>query len=170
MDATDLQRELDDPVARRLLEEHAMVHLAYNGPDGFPRVIPAGFWWNGKEVVVCTATTAPKVRALAERPEVALAFDSGDTPGGATALQIRGTASIDIVDGVAEEYLAMTTKGMAETLGPDGIAEFEANVRKMYEQMARIRITPTWARVYDYGAGRMPKFLKELAERNLQQD
>ena len=107
------------------------------------------------------------MRALSERPEVAQTIDAGDAPGGAKALQIRGTATIDIVDGVADEYLAMSTKGMAETLGPDGIAEFERNVRAMYEQMARIRIEPRWARVYDFGAGRMPAFLKELAERNL---
>ena len=32
--------------------------------------------------------------------------------------------------------------------------------------MARIAITPSWVRFYDFGAGRMPKFLQELAERS----
>jgi hypothetical protein len=32
--------------------------------------------------------------------------------------------------------------------------------------MARIAIVPGWVRFYDLGAGRVPKFLKELAERN----
>jgi len=41
----------------------------------------------------------------------------------------------------------------------------EKNCREMYEQMVRIAIVPSWARFYDFGAGRMPKFLKELAER-----
>jgi len=36
----------------------------------------------------------------------------------------------------------------------------------MYDQMARIAIVPSWVRFYDFGAGRIPKFLKELAERN----
>jgi hypothetical protein len=36
----------------------------------------------------------------------------------------------------------------------------------MYERMARIAITPTWARFYDFGAGRVPRFLQELAERS----
>ena len=34
------------------------------------------------------------------------------------------------------------------------------------DQMARIAIVPSWVRFYDFGAGRMPKSLKEFAERN----
>jgi hypothetical protein len=45
-------------------------------------------------------------------------------------------------------------------------AEFERNVRGMYKQMARIAITPLWVRFYDFGAGRMPRFLQELANQN----
>ena len=45
-----------------------------------------------------------------------------------------------------------------------GSAEFERNVRRMYPQMARIAVTPTWARFYDYGAGRLPAFLQKLAD------
>jgi hypothetical protein len=48
----------------------------------------------------------------------------------------------------------------------EAAAEFERNVREMYDQMARIAITPRWVRYFDFGAGRMPRFLQELAERN----
>jgi hypothetical protein len=48
----------------------------------------------------------------------------------------------------------------------EAAAEFERQVRGMYEQMARIVITPHWVRYYDFGAGRMPLFLQELAERD----
>ena len=51
-------------------------------------------------------------------------------------------------------------------MGEEGLAEFERQVRKMYDQMARIRIEPRWARFYDFGAGRLPSFLSKLAERN----
>jgi len=51
-------------------------------------------------------------------------------------------------------------------MGAEAAAEFETNCREMYDQMARIAIVPSWVRFYDFGAGRMPKFLKELAERN----
>jgi hypothetical protein len=51
-------------------------------------------------------------------------------------------------------------------MGDEAAAEFEKNCREMYDQMARIAIAPDWVRFYDFGAGRMPKFLMDLAERN----
>jgi hypothetical protein len=50
--------------------------------------------------------------------------------------------------------------------GAEAAAEFEQNVTKMYDQQARIAVTPEWVRFWDFGTGRMPQFLKELAERN----
>jgi hypothetical protein len=35
---------------------------------------------------------------------------------------------------------------------------------EMYDKMARITITPRWVRYYDFGVGRIPRFLHELAE------
>jgi len=112
--------------------------------------------------VLSTAATAPKVTALSARPDVALTIDGGDTPDQARALSIRGRASVTIVDGVVEEYLAAARKSM----DAEAAAQFEQNCRKMYDQMARIAITPRWVRYYDFGAGRMPRFLQELAERH----
>jgi hypothetical protein len=109
-------------------------------------------------VIVCTVPISPKVRALAARPQVALTID---TDGGTAsrALSIRGTASIEIVDGVPDEYLAASAKSM----DADQAGQFEAHVRSMYKQMARISIRPAWARYYDFGAGRVPGFLHKLA-------
>jgi hypothetical protein len=36
----------------------------------------------------------------------------------------------------------------------------------MYPRMARIEVRPRWARYFDFGAGRMPGFLRELAEQS----
>jgi len=151
--------ELHHPTSRELLEQAVLTRLAYNGSDGLPRVVPTGFLWNGAEIVICTATTAPKVRALSHRPDVALTIDVGDTPATARALLIRGLASVQIVDGVPDEYIAGARKVMDE----DAVAEFEPAVRGMYDQMARISIAPRWARLYDFGAGRLPTFLATLA-------
>jgi hypothetical protein len=153
MDRHEVNEELSTPGAQELLTTTAAAHLAYNGMDGTPRVIPVGFYWTGSQVIVATATTSPKVAALSARPDVAVSIDAGNTPSGARALPIRGRASVKIVDGVVEEYLAMARASM----DPDAAAEFEQAVRGMYEQMARIAITPTWARFYDFGAGRMPR-------------
>jgi nitroimidazol reductase NimA-like FMN-containing flavoprotein (pyridoxamine 5'-phosphate oxidase superfamily) len=157
MDTKELADELEQPGARKLLDGTA-AHLAYNGPDGFPRVIPIGFLWNGDRVIVCTATTSPKVAALTSRPNVAVSIDSGSSPEAAKSLLIRGVASMETVDGVADEYLAMSTKSMDAA----GQAEFEREVRKVYKQMVRISIEPQWARFFDYGTGRLPAFLKNL--------
>lgn len=164
MDAHTLTRELTEPVAQELLRRSSLARLAYNGPDGLPRVVPIGFLWNGEQVVVCTATTAPKVRALSDRPDVALTIDVGSTPEEARALLIRGVASVEIVDGVPDEFIASSHKGLGEELGEEGLAEFERRVRETYDQMARIRIAPRWARLYDFGAGRLPSFLADLAQ------
>lgn len=159
MDRHEIAAELSLPGARELIESTSAAHLAYVAADGTPRVIPVGFFWTGDELVISTATTAPKVKALAAHPNVAVAIDAGNTPGGARSLSIRGRADVQIVDGVVPEYLA-AARG---TMDADGAAEFEQNVRRMYDQMARIAITPTWVRFYDFGAGRMPHFLEELA-------
>ncbi|WP_324614484.1 hypothetical protein [Streptomyces sp. MMG1121] len=98
-----------------------------------------------------TAATAPKVRALSARPEVALAIDAGDSS--AKALSVRGVVHLTIVDGVVPECLAAPRKN----LDAEYAAEFERNCRAMYHQMARIAVEPQWARFYDFGAGRMPQ-------------
>jgi general stress protein 26 len=155
MEAQELAAELDHPDAQQLLRHGVIARLAYNGGDGFPRVIPTGFLWDRGRVFFCTAVTAPKVKALAERPNVALTIDTGDA---GKTLQIRGTAAIEIVDGVAPEYLAAAAKSW------DGaeLRAFEDNVRGTYKQMARIGVTPEWARFYDFGSGRLPGFLNKL--------
>ena len=98
MPVTTSVEDLQRPGALELLHSPDPARLAYTGPDGYPRVIPIGFLWNGTAVVVCTAPTAPKVAALAKQPHVALTIDIMGPP--AKELLLRGTASIEIVDGV----------------------------------------------------------------------
>ena len=157
MDQQEIHKELSD--AQELLASTSAAHLAYIGKDGTPRVIPVGCYWTGDEFVISCATTSPKVAALSARPDVALSIDAGDTPDQARALSVRGQANVEIVDGVVEEYLAAARK----TMDAEAAAAFEEDVRGFYDQMARIAITPRWVRYYDFGAGRMPKFLQELA-------
>ena len=161
-DTHTVAEELAHPDAQELLRSAPLARLAYNGPDGLPRVIPIGFYWNGECIVVCTATTSPKVRALTDRPHVALTIDAGDAPATARSLSVRGVATLETVDGVPDEYLlAASTKSQDET----DPAEFERNVRSMYDKMVRISIEPQWARFYHFGQGRMPAFLTKLASR-----
>ncbi len=160
MNDQDVVRELELPGAQELLTSTSLAHLAYNGMDGFPRVVPVGFLWNGQDIVVCTAPTAPKVGALSARPQVAVTIDAGDTPETAKALSIRGVAEVDVVEGVAEEYLAAARR----TMSAEAARIFEQQVRATYRRMARIVITPRWVRLFDFGGGRLPDFLQALVE------
>ena len=161
MDQHDIDEELSATGAQELLASSS-AHLAYTGKDGTPRVVPVGFFWTGDQLVVSTAITAPKVAALSAHPDVALAIDAGNTPEQARSLSVRGQASVTIVDGVVPEYLAAARN----TMDVEAATQFEQQVRAMYSQMARIAITPRWVRYYDFGAGRMPRFLQELAEQS----
>ena len=96
--------------------------------------------------------------ALTANPKVAFTVDTTAVP--PHVLLVRGTAAIDIVDGVPPEYLAASRKGIA----PDQWEAFEAQVRAMYKQMARITITPLWAKVLDFKT-RFPTPLEKLMRR-----
>src|SRR4051812_10079481 len=106
MNRQEIARELGQPAAQKLLKSAPLVRLAYNGSDGLPRAIPIGFHWNGEHIVICTATTAPKVRALSSRPEVAATIDVGSTRTEAKSLLVRGLATLETVDGIPDECLA----------------------------------------------------------------
>lgn len=157
MNPERLKAELD--AAADILRSDTLARVAYDGTDGTPRVIPMAFLWTGDAVVVATHPTAPKVGALRARPRVALTID---TPGPARSLLLRGAATIDVVDGPAPEYLEAAAKSMEG----EELATFERSVRETYDQMARIRIVPDWARYFDFGAGRFPDFLRELTPRS----
>jgi nitroimidazol reductase NimA-like FMN-containing flavoprotein (pyridoxamine 5'-phosphate oxidase superfamily) len=160
MDADGVLRELDQPGAQELLTTAPLLRLAYTSADGTPRVIPIGFLWTGGRIVVCTSTTAPKGAAIRSRPDVAVTIDVGASPAESRSLLVRGPARVETVEGIPREYLDASRK----TMTPEEAAGFEQAVTAMYPQMVRISITPTWARYYDFGAGRLPATLQRLAE------
>jgi nitroimidazol reductase NimA-like FMN-containing flavoprotein (pyridoxamine 5'-phosphate oxidase superfamily) len=153
MDTAELQGELE--AAEETLRTATLARLAYDGIDGTPRVIPIGFLWTGRAVVVATHPTAPKFAALRARPRVALTID---TPSPTRSVLLRGDAEIEVLDGVVPEYLEAAAKSMAG----EQLAAFEASCRETYDRMARISIVPDWARYFDFGTGRVPDFLRAL--------
>jgi hypothetical protein len=126
---SDGLEHLDDPGAQEFaLRPASSARLLRR--DGFSRVIPIGFLWKEGKIVVCTAPSAPKVAALTKRPNVAVTIDTGNTSDTAKQLLIRGTAAIDIVNGVASEYIEASGK----TLSGTDLEEFEAQVQGVFEQ------------------------------------
>jgi hypothetical protein len=154
---TGVTDELNQPGAQQLLRAQPLVRLAYTGRDGFPRVIPTGFCWDGERLWTGTAPNAPKVRALEARPEVALTIDRETPPN--CALLVRGLATVEVVEGVPDKYRA------AAATVPDRTRyrEFEAHVRSVHKRMAWISIEPRWVRYYDF-VERVPDFLLRLGE------
>ena len=158
MPQDDALSVLNDPLAQELLNSNIPARLAYTGCDGAPRAIPIAFHWTGTEFVICTPPHAAKVRALQANPEVALTIDTTTFP--PHVLLVRGTARVEVVDGVPPEYLAASRK----IVGEAGYPEFETQVRALYQQMARIAIEPTWAKLMDFET-RLPRAVEQLINR-----
>jgi hypothetical protein len=157
MEAEEVARVMADPVAQELLRSPLLAHLAYCSADGFPRVVPIGGVWNGEAFVVCTAAKAPKVAALRRDPKVSFTIDTEVAVQPPHILLVRGTASVDIVDGVPDEFLEASRKGLPR----EQWDAFEAQSRGFYPQMARIAIRPAWAKVLDFET-RLPVAVEHL--------
>lgn len=135
---------LNDPVAQRLLQSTIPARFAYNWHDGTPRVVPIGFHWNGAEIVLGTPPDAPKMKALRAGDAVALTIDSDTMPH--KVLLIRGPIRIDMVEGIAPEYAAMSKRVMGE----EGGAAWLAQLASICPRMNRIFIQPSWVGILDF--------------------
>jgi Pyridoxamine 5'-phosphate oxidase len=155
---SDVAEILKKPISQEMLNRD-LARLAYVAKDGTPRVVPIGFTWNGSEVVMCTATNAPKLVSLRRNPAVALTIDTEVHP--PNILLIRGEAVLDEVEGIPDEYLqASGTYKMT----PEQRAEWEAGVRSLYDSMVRIVVKPTWAKLIDFDET-LPTPVEELVRR-----
>ena len=107
-------------------------------------MVPVGFLWDGVHLVVCTVPASAKVGALQRNPRVAITIDTEGYP--PRVLLIRGAATLELVDGIPDDYLEASRKVVpAREFGA-----WEAGVRGLYDQMVRIRITPDWAKLLDF--------------------
>jgi hypothetical protein len=149
---------LNKPLSQEMLDRD-LARLAYVAPDGTPRVVPIGFTWNGTEVVMCTTPNAPKLASLRRNPAVALTIDTEVHP--PKILLLRGEAVLDEVEGIPDEYLQMN--GSYE-MTPEQRAEWEVEVRSLYDSMVRIVVTPTWAKLIDFHET-LPTAVEELIRR-----
>lgn len=134
---------LNHPIAQDLLGANVWARLAYTWHDGTPRVVPIGFHWNGREIVLGTAPDAPKMKVLQDGTRVALTIER-ETP--THVMLIRGRVRVDTVGGVAPEYAAMVLRMMGEEQGRAILNLVEAGLPRM----ARIFITPEWVGLLDF--------------------
>lgn len=155
MDRAAALKVLSKPLAREMLNTMSVTRMGYIGADGYPRVIPIGFLWKGNAFIVCTSSNAAKVRALQSNPRVALTIDTETQP--PHIVLVRGTAAVEILDGVPPEYLEASHKYVPQEQWTD----FEQQVRALYKQMARITIIPEWAKLIDFETT-LPSAVEEL--------
>jgi hypothetical protein len=146
---------MNDPIAQELVTAPIHARLAYCARDGSPRVIPVGYLWNGEVFVMGSPANAPKIKALAANPKVALTVDTNSFP--PHVLLVRGEAVVEVVDGVPDEFVESSRR----FVGEDNMPEWEAGVRALYKQMAIIRVTPTWVKIFDFET-RLPSPVEEL--------
>jgi hypothetical protein len=133
-----------DPTVKALLEAPIPARLAYIGRDGAPRAIPISYLWNGKAFVFASPVSWAKVEAMRLNPKVALTVDETTFP--PRGFMARGTASIEIVQGIPQEYIDASRR----IVGDEGMPSWEVEVRKNMSEMALISITPTWLKVVDF--------------------
>jgi hypothetical protein len=144
-------------VAQQLLQSAIPARLAYTWRDGTPRVVPMWFHWTGEALLMGASPNAPKMKVLGERPEVALTIDSNEWP--YQLLAIRGTASVESVDDLFPEYLAMARR----YLGEAGAQQFVALYRQTISGWTRIMIRPEEVRILDFRS-RLPSALSQRSE------
>jgi PPOX class probable F420-dependent enzyme len=135
---------LQHPIAQELLRSSIPARIAYVALDGTPRVVPVWFHWDGKEVVISTPTKAPKVKALRERPKVAITIDDNAFPN--KVLLIRGTARMRVVKGIVPEYAIASERYLMPEEGRAWVRQLSG----MLSEMVRIAVTPEWVGVLDY--------------------
>jgi Pyridoxamine 5'-phosphate oxidase len=133
---------LNDPVAKTLLESVNLARLAYTWMDGSPRVVPVWFHWNGDQFVLGSPARAPKLKALAADPRVALTIDDNQWP--YEVLLVRGRASVEMLDDVSPEYELAAVRYFGLEQGGAWVSTLRG------KPMARIPVTPSWVGILDF--------------------
>ncbi len=135
---------LQHPASQQLLQSNIPARLAYVWTDGTPRVIPIWFHWNGKEFVLATPPKAPKLKALAKNPRVALTIDDNVFPH--KVLLVRGSARLEPVNGIVPEYALAAERYFGREPGQAWVAQ----MGQMISSMVRVTITPDWVGLLDF--------------------
>lgn len=155
MDRQEVAAVMARPISRELLGSTIPARLAYTALDGDPRAVPMGYLWNGTALVMATVPKAAKVAALRRNPRVAITLDTAEFP--PRVLLIRGAATLELVDGVPDEYI----EGGRRFMTAEQFPAWEAGVRDLYERMVRITIVPDWAKLLDFETT-IPKAVEDL--------
>ena len=143
---------LQHPSSRELLQSKIPARLAYISTDGSPRVVPIWFHWNEREFILATPPKAPKLKALAKNPKVALTIDDNTFPH--KVLLVRGTARLETAQAIVPEYALAAERYFGSEQGKAWVKQLGS----MIHEMVRITVTPEWVGLLDFQA-RFPSAL-----------
>jgi hypothetical protein len=149
---------LNDPVAQRLLQAPIPAQLAYTWTDGTPRVLPIGAHWDGTSLIMGTPPEAPKMKALAQNPRVALTINTYDFP--YEVLYIRGSVTFEVMDEIVPEYVLLCQRLLGP--GADGWVQQVKAMLPAMGGMARVELTPEWVGILDFEQ-RFPSAIEKAA-------
>lgn len=94
-------------VQQRLINEKVL-WLTTVRSDGMPQPSPVWFLWDGTTMLVYSKPNSPRVRNIAQNPNVAVHFDSNGT--GGDIIILSGTAQIDPSVPPADQVLPFFNK------------------------------------------------------------
>lgn len=135
---------LQHPASKELLQSKIPARLAYIWTDGTPRVVPIWFHWNEREFVMGTPSKAPKLKALAKNPKVALTIDDNTYPN--KVLLVRGTVRLQAVNGIVPEYALAAER----YFDAEQAKAWLTQLASLIQDMVRITVTPEWVGLLDY--------------------
>jgi Pyridoxamine 5'-phosphate oxidase len=107
-------------------------------------VVPIWFHWDSMEFVLGTPPKAPKLKALAPNPKVALTIDDNNFPH--KVLLVRGTVRLETVQGMCPS----TQPQRSATSGANRDRLGSANFAVITPSMVRVAITPEWVGILDF--------------------
>ena len=96
---------------------------------------------------------------------MALTIDTSPPVWPPNVLLVRGTATVTKVDEVFDEYVA----GARKLTPAEEFGDWEAGVRSLYDQMTRIDITVSWAKIHDFKT-RLPQAVEDVVRAKFGRD
>jgi hypothetical protein len=135
---------LEHPASQEMLHSKIPARLAYVWMDGSPRVVPIWFHWNGREIVMASPPRAPKLKALAKNPKVAITIDNNEFPH--KVLLVRGAARMETLKEIVPEYILAADR----YFDPQTKKMWLDQLASMIQEMVRITVTPEWVGLLDF--------------------
>lgn len=91
-----------------------------------------------------TPPKAPKLKALAKNPRVALTIDDNNFPH--RVLSVRGVARLETINGIVPEYAAAAERYFGREQGQAWVAQLASKGGSM----VRVAIKPDWVGLLDF--------------------